>query len=351
MQSGEENMNKKALRLQSIIALGGFISAAAIAATPNPQAQAFRANYGIVLEGLEQSLVQNGNTRGLALLRQSRASLNTVSDESLAHIFRQGIPDISAAAMELQSMATRAKARPKSAGLPSASPIISACDSNPHDSQTVYDTLIAAQVTSGILAAATFVCTEDILGENGAAACIPFAIADDIAQSLFAVRQFCQGEEGGAKSDAAYDRLDHIHTDLANAQSSILSDNSSKLTSILNNSNTNKDTIVDAVNAAKSAVITSGNTNTTTVVNTVNTAKTEVITVANSNTSTIVNNSNANALSIINNANANRDVLIGELHALACELIRLSTTPDGQRASSIQACQAQPGFPYSWNRK
>ena len=330
-------MAKKNLRLQSMVALSSVLfSAAAFAAGPNPQVQAFRANYGALLDGLERSLVENGNTRGIALIQQSRASLNRATDATLASVFREGVPDISAPVSELQRRATFAKVRPKSAGLPSASPIISACDSNPHDAQSVYDALIAAQVTSGVLAAATFVCTEDVLGENGSAACIPLAIADDIAQSLFAVRQFCEGEEGGAKSDAAYDRLDHIHTDLATAQSSIttaradiLSDSSSKLTSILNNSNTNKDTIVQAVNDAKTAVIT----------------------VANSNTSTIVNNDNSNAANILNNANQNRDAIIGELHALACELIRLSTTPDGQRASSIQACMSQPGFPYSWNKK
>jgi hypothetical protein len=344
-------MDKKAFRVQSIAALCGLVSAAAIAATPNPQAQAFRADYGTVLDTLEQSLVQNGNTRGVTLIQRSRASLKRATDDTLAHIFQQGIPDISASAMQLQSAATRSVARPKSAGLPSASAIIGACDSNPHDAQSVYDSLIAAQVTSSVLSAATFVCTEDILGENGSAACIPLAIADDIAQGIFAVRQFCEGEEGGAKSDAAYDRLDHIHTDLANAQASILSDNSSKLTAILSNATTNTNTIVSNANSNTNTILSNANANATTIVNnantnkdtivsTVNTAKTEVITVANANTATIINNSNAN-----------RDLLIGELHALACELIRLSTTPDGQRASSIQACQAQPGFPYSWNKK
>lgn len=333
-------MHKNVLRMKVIGAIGALAATTAIAATPNPQAQAFRADYGTVLDTLEQSLAQNGNTRGLTLIQRSRASLQRTSDETLARIFQQGIPDISASAMQLQSAATRSMARPKSAGLPSASAIISACDSNPHDAQSVYDSLIAAQVTSSVLAAATFVCTEDILGENGSAACIPLAIADDIAQGIFAVRQFCEGEEGGAKSDAAYDRLDHIHTDLADAKSSILNDNSSKLTAILNNANTNTTSIISNDNSNTTTIVNNDNTNKNTVVNTVNTAKTEVITVANANTATIINNSNAN-----------RDLLIGELHALACELIRLSTTPDGQRASSIQACMSQPGFPYSWNKK
>ena len=344
-------MNKNVLRMQASAALATLLATTAFAATPNPQAQAFRADYGTVLDTLAQSLSQNGNTRGLALIQRSRASLQRTSEETLARIFQQGIPDISASAMQLQSMATRATARPKSAGLPAASGILGACDSNPHDPQSVYDSLIAAQVTSSVLAAATFVCTEDILGENGSAACIPFAIADDIAQGIFAVRQFCEGEEGGAKSDAAYDRLDHIHTDLANAQSSILNDNSSKLTAILNNANTNTTSIVSNANTNTTTIVNNDNVNKTTIVDTVNAAKTAVITVANSNTATIVNNDNSNTSSIISNSNANRDLLVGELRALACELIRLSTTPDGQRASSIQACTAQPGFPYSWNKK
>jgi hypothetical protein len=323
-------MDKKGICTPSKIAFGTFLLTAGVAAhAANPEAQAFRANYGVVLDGLQQSLTENGNARGLALLKSSRNSLNGVNDETLARLFHQGIPDLSSSVQELQRLSTLSKSRAKSAGLPSASAIIGACDSNPHDSQSVYDAIIASQVTSSVLAAATFVCNEDVLGENAAAGCIPFAIADDIAQGIVAVRQFCEGEEGGAKSDASYDRLDHVHTDLANARSDLLNDASAKLTAILTNSNTNTTTILNNLSATQTAIINNDNANTT---------------LTN-------NNINANTLSIINNDNHNRDVVVGELRALACEMLRVMTTPDGQKASSIQACMSQPGFPYSWNKK
>ena len=308
---------KKALPALSKLAFAAIFAASHGAFAAQPQAQSFRADYGVVLDGLESALSQNGNSRSLKLLQQSRASLNIASDENLARIFGDaGTPDLSGTVSEMRRLSTRAVA--KSAGLPGAGAIHSACASNPHDSESVYQALIAAQVTSSILSAATFVCTQDILGENGSAVCIPFAIADDIAQGIFAVRSWCSGEEGGAKSDASFERLDHVHSDLADARATILSDSSTKLTAILNNSNTNTASIISNSNA---------------------------------NTTTTNNNINASTASIINNSNHNKDVIVGELRALACELVRLLNTPDGKRSSSIEACMAQPGFPYSWNKK
>src|SRR5258706_5713029 len=193
------------------------LAAAATAAMPlAPHAagpvQSLRADYGAILESLESSLGQNGNARSLKLLQQSRSSLNTLSNEDFARLFQGGLPELSGSVSELKQVSM--KTRAKSAGLPGVGGIHSACSSNPYDSDSVYAALIASQVTSSILAAATFACTEDILGENGSLACIPFAIADDIAQGIFAVRSWCAGESGGAKADAAYERLSHIHDDL-----------------------------------------------------------------------------------------------------------------------------------------
>lgn len=70
----------------------------------------------------------------------------------------------------------------------------------------------------------------------------------------------------------------------------------------------------------------------------------------NQSTASIINNDNTNKTAIINNDNANKDTIVAALSALGCEIIRLLNTPDGQRASSILACSAQPGFPYKWNK-
>ena len=351
------------------------LAAAATAALPlatyaaNP-VQSLRADYGVVLDNLEAGLGQNGNVRSLKLLRQSRSALNTVSDETFGRAFVGGLPDLSGSVSELKQVSL--KARMKAAGLPSAGAIHSACTTD-YDADSVYASLIAAQVTSSILAAATFACVETILGVNGSLVCVPFAIADDIAQGIFAVRSWCAGEAGGAKADAAYERLGHIHEDLTGVRSDILVNNSSNLTAILNNINTNAtnltthvtastNSVLTAINTSTAAINLNSNANTTSINNNIDAKANVIIGNANSNTSAIVNNSNANATniindahtnttSILNNANANRDAVIGELKAMACELIRLMHTPDGQRTSSLGQCSAAPGFPYSWNKK
>jgi hypothetical protein len=197
-------------------------------------------------------------------------------------------------------------------------PVIGNCDIVDSSPSFRYGALIAKEVTTSILAAATFVCTQDILGENGSAACIPFAIAADIAIALFDVSSFCAGEATGNLTDTNYARLTHLHDDLA-----------AGVTNIVNNDNSNKTTIVNNDNANTSNIIANDNAN-----------KTTLIAVANANTA-----------SIINNDNANKNAIVAELRALSCELIRLLHTPDGQRTSAIQACSAAPGFPYSWNKK
>ena len=103
-------------------------------------------------------------------------------------------------------------------------------------------------------------------------------------------------EEDSALLQGSFDRLDHIHTDLENAQAAIIAND-------------------------------------------------------NANTTTIVNNDNANRTLIINNDDANRDKIVNESHALGCELVRLLNTPEGQRDSAVQACIGQPGFPYNFPAK
>ncbi len=115
--------------------------------------------------------------------------------------------------------------------------------------------------------------------------------------------------------------------------------------------------------ACESAAFESGvNTQLVSIVNNDNANKTQIITNDNSNRNTIINNDNANAASltttvnanttaILANSDANRAAVVAELRALGCEIVRLLNTAEGQRASSILACQAQPNFPYKWPGK
>ena len=173
-----------------------------------------------------------------------------------------------------------------------------------------------------ILAAAEFACEETIVilgeGGNGAAVCIPLAIAQDVAAIPFELASFCGGEEDSALLQGSYDRLAHIHTDLDSAR-----------TAIINNSNTNKTEVINKIDANTASIIDN----------------------IDANTNLIVNNDNSNRTQIINNDNANRDAVIMELRNLGCEIVRLLNTPEGQRASSALACVGQPSYPYNFPEK
>lgn len=313
----------------------------------------FRAQFDTMMANYERMATQQGNLKTLEQASEARLALNRVTDQQLAIVYaRIGFPSLAGAVIASELLASRpAKESAKSSPFPGAAAVISNCNSVDSSPGTRYAELIAKEVTSGILAAATFVCTQDILGENGSAACIPFAIADDIAQSLFNVATFCAGESGGNQIDASYQRLEHLHNDLSTGVSTIVTNDNSNKTAIIANDNSNTANIVSNDNTNKTAIITNNNTNTTNIINNDNANKVALITVANSNTATIVNNDNANKTAIITNDNANKDTLVAEIRALGCEIVRLLNTPDGQRASSILACSAAPGFPYSWNRK
>ena len=136
--------------------------------------------------------------------------------------------------------------------------------------------MIAKEVTNSILAAAAWACNEDILGENGSAACIPFAIAADIANGFFDTSAWCAGEFTANQVDANFNRLGHIHDDLTEGIT----------------------TIVNTDNANTAFIVNNDNVNTTTIVNNDNTNKTQII-----------NNDNANFAAIIANANANKNEL------------------------------------------
>jgi hypothetical protein len=262
----------------------------------------FRAQYDTMMSNFERMFAAQGNVAGQQRAHEGRDAMMRLTNEQLAKVYSQTrVPDLSVATIASGFLASQAESRlfqQKSLPLPGAPDLISECVSPtiPLDSAGRYALLIIKEVASSILAAATFVCTQDILGENGSLACVPLAIAADIANGFFDTAQFCAGEFTANQVDGSYNRLEHIHADLATG-----------ITTIVNNDNSNK--------------------------------------------TAIINNDNANTTTIVNNSNANKDALVGEIRALGCEIVRLLNTPEGKRASSILACSGQPGFPYSFPGK
>jgi hypothetical protein len=268
--------------------------------------EAFRAQYDSVMANYEQLFAAEGNIQGQMRAQQGREAMQALTNEQLARVFAKSrIPDFSIIASASSYLVQRKTIQ--SLPFPGEPPIVSGCNGVDYTSATRYAETIANEVTQSILAAAAWVCNEDILGENGSLACVPLAIAADITQGLIDVANFCAGEVTGNQVQANFDRLGHIHDDLSAGISTIVNNDNANTASIITNDNSNK--------------------------------------------TTIVNNDNANTATILTNANANKDAIVSELHALGCEIIRLLNTPDGLKASSILACSAQPGFPYSWNKK
>ena len=249
--------------------------------------KALRAQYDALMANFERVADMRGDTAAAANTRKGREAMNAVTDEQLAELQRriQGL-DLSLAAMAGGAMAKQTSAlvqarasvsiQPLSAGWPEPVPEPGGCDGVDISPEARYTQLIAMEVTSSILAAANFVCIESILGTNGAAACIPLAIAASIANGFYVTSTFCAAEVTVNQVDANIRRLEHLHNDLR-----------------------------DGV----TAVVDNANTNTTAIINDAN-ANTKTINVNNdTNTATIVLNDNTNTAAILANALANKNEL------------------------------------------
>jgi hypothetical protein len=150
---------------------------------------------------------------------------------------------------------------PATPGLPGPDPVLSNCNSVDTSPATRYTQLIAKEVTNSTLAAAAWVCNEDILGENGSAACIPLAIAADVANGFFDTSAWCDGESTSNQVDASFRRLEHIHGDLEAAVTSIINVNNTNTTTLFNNDNANRTLIINNANANTTAIFNDANKN------------------------------------------------------------------------------------------
>jgi len=183
------------------------------------------------------------------------------------------------------------------AGFPDRPPIIDVCDVIPHDPASVFTFQQIWLTAEEVLALATRACDEVIvvLGEGGntSLACGPLEAFLIAAQIPYEHASFCLSEETAATVEGTYERVGHLHADLDQTRAEIIAND-------------------------------------------------------DANTAAIIANDDANTAAIIANDNANTAAIITELRALACDLIRLSNTPEGQRASSVASCSGHAGYPYNF---
>jgi hypothetical protein len=219
-----------------LLALLAVLAIAQPAVAQQPASpEAFRANYDAMMSNFERLAAAMGDTLLQERARQGREAMGAVSDDQLATTFGQDrIPDLSVGVTVSRDLISRMESQQKAAeassalepltpgpltpGLPGPPPLVGGCDGVDITAETRYDLLIIKEVANSILAAAAWVCNEDILGENGSAACIPLAIAADVANGFFDTATFCSGEVTANQVDANFNRLNHIHDDLAAVQ-------------------------------------------------------------------------------------------------------------------------------------
>ena len=229
-----------------------------------------RKQYNAVLANFEALAALRGDTDAQAQARAGREAMRALTDDQLAAVYSQTrVPDLSVAATASRYVVRQAKAQaramvppgPLSPGFPGPVPIPGGCTGVDISGETRYALLITKEVANSILAAATFVCTQDILGTNGAAVCIPFAIAAAIANGFFDTATFCAGEVTANQVDANFNRLAHLHGDLGNAITAIVGNSNANTTAIIANANANTANIVANDDANTTAIITNANAN------------------------------------------------------------------------------------------
>jgi hypothetical protein len=285
------------LALVRWVALLVCLVAARPALAQDPAAlETLRRQYDTLMADLESLAAARGETVLEAQARRGREAMRSLTDGQLAEVYsRTRVPDLSVATTASRFVRQQAKALAgggdavglASVDFPDPVAIPAGCNGVDIAADTRYALLITKEVTNSILAAATFVCTQDILGTNGAAVCIPFAIAADIANGFFDTATFCAGEVTANQVDANFNRLDHLHNDLT-----------SGVTTIVNNSNANTTSVITNANANTAATVANDNANATAIIGN-----------DNANTATIIANDNTNTATIITNANANKNEL------------------------------------------
>ena len=251
--------------------------------------QNFRQNYDTAMAGFQHVAEANGDKATAQRAADGRDAMRSVTDDQLRKVFsRTRVPDFSVVSMATQYLASKVDTKsgpagastfapvPATPGLPGPDPIDSGCDGVDITPATRYTQLIAKEVTNSILAAAAWVCNEDILGENGSLACVPLAIAADVANGFFDTSAWCAGEVTANEVDANFKRLEHIHGDLEGAITSIISNNNANTSTIISNDNANTTTLFNNDNANRTLIINNDNANLATIISNANANKSEL---------------------------------------------------------------------------
>ncbi|MEO7274304.1 MAG: hypothetical protein ABIX28_23625 [Vicinamibacterales bacterium] len=237
-----------------------------------------RQQYDAMMANFDRALTAQKESAGVSKVRAAREAMRGLTDQQLAALIsRTHMPDLALMVTTTDFLATQAEAAPQSSptasrlllsntpAFPAADPVVSDCDGVDVTAATRYAEFIAKEVANAILAAAAWACNEDILGENGSAACIPLAIAADIANGLFDTATFCAGEGTANQVDANFRRLAHIHDDLAEALTTIVNTSNANTAAIISNDNTNTSTIVTNDNVNRTLIVNNDNANLATI--------------------------------------------------------------------------------------
>ena len=176
--------------------------------------------------------------------------------------------------------------------------------------------ITAAGVRSGLSRGCNQVLVALGEGGNTSTACIAADAVFFVAQAVREKLRACDDDYTGRTVDAAFSRLEHLHTDL---DSSIANDNSNRntivsnisnsQTAIIGNDNTNKTLIINNDNANSAAITANDNANKTSIVNNDNTNKSAIVSNDNANLATILNAISASQAAVNANTNAGKDEL------------------------------------------
>jgi len=297
--------------------------------------QNLREQYDAMMADFEHILKAQGDPAGTEKARRGREAMRALTDLQLANLYSHTrIPNLSVVTTATQFLVSNTEAKKTMTTARAAAPLSAdsvsfpepialdpGCNGVDISSGTRYTQLIAKEVTNSILAAAAWVCNEDILGENGSAVCVPFAIAADVANGFFDTSAWCAGEVTSNQVDANFNRLGHIHDDLTAGISTIVSNDNTNTSNIVSNDNTNTANIVS-----------NDNTNTANIVSN-----------DNANRTLIINNDNANLATIISNANANKNELRDLILRTQIEA-DLATEPSAVTVALYALPAAQGGY-------
>ncbi len=322
----------------------------------------FRANYDVMMSNFERMAAATGDKARQERARQGREAMRSVTDDQLTRTFGQNkVPDLSFGTMASQYLAAKMETQQKSAEtnralspltdpFPGPVPVTGGCDGVDTSADSRYALLIIKEVANSILAAAAWVCNEDILGENGSLACVPFAIAADIANGFFDTATFCSGEGTANQIDANFRRLDHIHDDLADVQTTAntIDTHITNVDNHIANEISALDTHLTNVNNQITSEFAATNTHITDVDNHI------------ANEFTALDTHMVNLFNALGNQLTNATALLG---ADLKQVMKLELTPEGQRQivpailtctgtdcpDVLNACNGTGGA-CSWNR-